>query len=32
MSMNIVDGQKPMILMDKDDSAYKYVIRPLINN
>lgn len=32
MLLNIVDGQKPMILMDKSDSSYKYVIRPLINS
>jgi hypothetical protein len=29
---NIVDSQKPMILMDKDDSSYRYVVRPLINS
>lgn len=32
MHINIVDGQKPMILMDKDDASYKYVVRPLINS
>jgi len=28
---NIVDGQKPMILEDKNDANYKYVVRPLMN-
>jgi DNA polymerase III sliding clamp (beta) subunit (PCNA family) len=32
LALNIVDGQKPMILMDKDDPSYKYVVRPLINS
>jgi DNA polymerase III sliding clamp (beta) subunit (PCNA family) len=29
---NVVDNQKPLILTDKEDKNYKYVIRPLINN
>lgn len=29
---NAIDNQKPLILMDKDDSSYKYVVRPLINS
>jgi len=29
---NAIDGQKPLILMDKDDDSYKYVVRPLINS
>lgn len=32
LALNIVDGQKPMILMDKDDASYRYVVRPLINS
>ena len=28
---NIVDAQKPMILEDKNDANYKYVVRPLMN-
>ena len=32
LAFNIVDGQKPMILMDKDDTSYRYVVRPLINS
>jgi DNA polymerase III subunit beta len=32
MHMNIVDSQKPMILQDKDDTSYRYVVRPLINS
>jgi DNA polymerase-3 subunit beta len=32
LALNIVDGQKPMILMDKDDTSYRYVVRPLINS
>ncbi len=28
---NVVDNQKPLILMDKDETAYRYVVRPLIN-
>ncbi len=31
MCFNVVDNQKPLILMDKDDAAYKYVVRPLLN-
>lgn len=30
--LNAIDSQKPLILMDKEDSAYKYVVRPLINS
>jgi DNA polymerase III sliding clamp (beta) subunit (PCNA family) len=29
---NIVDNQKPLTVEDKWNSAYKYVVRPLINN
>lgn len=29
---NIVDENKPIIIMDKWDDNYKYVVRPLINN
>ncbi len=32
MIFNIVDHNKPLILMDKNNSDYKYVVRPLINN
>lgn len=32
MHIHIVDAQKPMILQDKDDVSYKYVVRPLINS
>ena len=32
LTFNIVDNQKPLILGEKDDQEYKYVIRPLINN
>lgn len=32
LTFNIVDHQKPLILGEKDDQEYKYVIRPLINN
>ncbi len=28
---NIIDNQKPLVLMDKDDASYRYVVRPLIN-
>lgn len=28
----IVDGQKPLVIWEKNESNYKYVIRPLINN
>jgi len=28
---NVIDNQKPLILVDKDDSTYRYVVRPLIN-
>ena len=29
---NVIDNQKPLILMDKDDASYRYVVRPLINS
>jgi DNA polymerase III sliding clamp (beta) subunit (PCNA family) len=29
---NIVDNHKPLIIIDKNDTAYRYVVRPLINN
>ncbi len=29
---SVVDSQKPMILMDKEDTSYRYVVRPLINS
>lgn len=29
---NAIDSQKPLILMDKEDNSYKYVVRPLINS
>ncbi len=29
---NVVDNQKPLILMDKDETNYRYVVRPLINS
>ncbi len=29
---NVVDNQKPLILWEKDETQYKYVVRPLINN
>ena len=29
---NVVDSQKPMVLVDKDDASYRYVVRPLINS
>lgn len=32
LTFNIVDNQKPLILSEKDNQEYKYVIRPLINN
>jgi DNA polymerase III subunit beta len=32
ITFNIVDNNKPIVLTDKNDSAYKYVVRPLINN
>ena len=32
MQFDIVDQQKPMILEDKGDENYKYVVRPLIIN
>lgn len=32
LTFNVVDGQKPLILMDKDETNYRYVVRPLINS
>lgn len=29
---NIVDSAKPLIIIDKNETNYKYVVRPLINN
>jgi len=29
---NVIDNQKPLILMDKDETSYRYVVRPLINS
>lgn len=29
---NIVDNQKPLIISEKNDNNYKYVVRPLLNN
>lgn len=29
---NIVDNQKPLIISEKNDSSYKYLVRPLLNN
>lgn len=29
---NLVDHQKPMIITDKENESYKYIVRPLINN
>ncbi|MCF7834671.1 DNA polymerase III subunit beta [Candidatus Gracilibacteria bacterium] len=29
---NLVDNQKPIIVEDKGNQSYKYVVRPLINN
>lgn len=29
---NIVDSQKPIIIMDQNKDNYKYVVRPLLNN
>ena len=28
---NVVNGQKPLVLMDKDDDTNRYVVRPLTN-
>jgi hypothetical protein len=28
---NVVNWQKPLVLMDKDDSTNRYVVRPLTN-
>ena len=32
LTFNVIDNQKPLILMDKDDMSYRYVVRPLINS
>ncbi len=32
LNFQLVDSQKPLIINDKDDNNYKYVVRPLINN
>lgn len=32
LQFNLVDHQKPMIILDKWNDAYKYVVRPLITN
>ncbi len=32
ITMHIVDSQKPLILTEKENPEYKYVIRPLVNN
>jgi DNA polymerase-3 subunit beta len=32
LTFNVIDNQKPLILMDKDDASYRYVVRPLINS
>jgi len=29
---NVVDKQKPLIIEEKDNTQYKYVVRPLINS
>ncbi|MBU0627533.1 hypothetical protein KKG31_05845 [Patescibacteria group bacterium] len=29
---SVVDNQKPLILGEKDETQYKYVVRPLINS
>ena len=29
---NVIDNQKPLVLMDKDETVYRYVVRPLINS
>ncbi len=29
---NVIDNQKPLILMDKEENNYRYVVRPLINS
>jgi hypothetical protein len=28
----VVDWQKPLVIWEKNEQNYKYVIRPLINN
>lgn len=28
---NIINNQKPLVFMDKDDSSNRYVVRPLTN-
>lgn len=32
LNFQLVDSQKPLVVTDKDDENYKYVVRPLINN
>jgi DNA polymerase III sliding clamp (beta) subunit (PCNA family) len=32
LTFQLVDNQKPLILTDKEQENYKYVVRPLINN
>ena len=32
LTFNVIDNQKPLILMDKDETNYRYVVRPLINS
>ncbi len=32
LTFNVIDNQKPLILMDKEDISYRYVVRPLINS
>jgi len=32
LNFQLVDNQKPLILTDKEQENYKYVVRPLINN
>jgi len=32
LSFQLVDNQKPLIISDKEQENYKYVVRPLINN
>jgi DNA polymerase III sliding clamp (beta) subunit (PCNA family) len=32
ITLNVVDNNKPIVITDKTESNYKYVVRPLINN